>query len=45
MVQKHLDEFVIDREFSHKTSQKEESVDKEYLAQWFQDNKWLKESK
>lgn len=43
MVQKHLDEFVIDKNFSHTTSQKEENVDKEYLAQWFQDNQWLKE--
>lgn len=45
MVQKHLDEFVIDKNFSHTTSQKEEFVDKEYLAQWFQENKWLKEHK
>lgn len=45
MVQKHLDEFVIDKNFAHQTSQKEELVDKEYLAQWFQENQWLKESK
>lgn len=45
MVQQHLDEFVIDKYFSHATSQKEELVDKEYLAQWFQDNKWLKEKR
>ena len=45
MVQKHLDDFVVEKEFPHKTSQKEELVDKEYLAQWFQDNHWLKETK
>ena len=42
MVQQHLDEFVVDKHFPHTTSQKEELVDKEYLAQWFQENKWLK---
>ena len=42
MVQQHLDEFVVDKHFPHTTSQKEELVDKEYLAQWFQENEWLK---
>lgn len=42
MIQEHLDAFVIDKDFPHQTSQKEEFVDKEYLAQWFQKNEWLK---
>lgn len=44
MVKEQLDNIVIDKNFRHQTSQKEEFVDKEYLAQWFKDNKWLKET-
>lgn len=38
-VKNHLDDLVVDQSFPHATSQKEEHVDKEYLQQWFQDNK------
>lgn len=39
----HLDNQRGDKNFKHATSQKEELIDKDYLAQWFQDNKWLQE--
>ena len=42
LVREHLEKFVVDKDFPHTKSQKEEHVDKEYLAQWFQENKWLK---
>ena len=42
MIQQHLEKFVIDKDFPHNNSQKEEFVDKEYLAQRFQENEWLK---
>lgn len=34
MVQEHLDTTILDKNYSHATSQKEEIVDKEYLTQW-----------
>ena len=34
MVQEHLDTVVVDKNYPHATSQKEEIVDKEYLTQW-----------
>jgi len=45
MIQQHLDEWVIDKNFPHTSSQKEEHVDKQYLAQWFKDNKRLRDKK
>ena len=40
IIKEHLNKIVIDKNYSHKDSQKEEIVDKEYLSQRMIENSW-----
>ena len=42
MVKEHLDTTVLNKNYPHLTSQKEEIVDKEYLSQWMKDHQRTK---